>query len=191
MNGGANQIASEYARQRDASGASFLVSLLRASPATPDFPSPSIESRARKGRERRRSRTSRATPPPFRCRAPGTTSEIPALTGCSPTPTRPEECLLRRLEDDREGARAPTACPLPIRPHPDAEERPAREQHRVRRRKSSEHGEEREPEDGEHQRQLPPHRSAAVPAAAPPTRRNINVTVPNAPASALSTVKLR
>ena len=38
---------------------------------------------------------------------------------------------------------------------------------------------------------LRPHRSAAVPAAAPPTRRNINVTVPSAPASALSTVKLR
>ena len=38
---------------------------------------------------------------------------------------------------------------------------------------------------------LRPHRSAAVPAAAPPTSRNINVTVPSAPASALSTVKLR
>ena len=38
---------------------------------------------------------------------------------------------------------------------------------------------------------LRPHRSAAVPAAAPPISRNINVTVPSAPASALSTVKLR
>ena len=35
-----------------------------------------------------------------------------------------------------------------------------------------------------------PHRSAAVPAATPPTRRVIIVTVPRAPASALSTVKL-
>ena len=36
-----------------------------------------------------------------------------------------------------------------------------------------------------------PQRSAAVPAAAPPIRRNINVTVPSAPARALSMVKLR
>jgi hypothetical protein len=38
---------------------------------------------------------------------------------------------------------------------------------------------------------LRPHRSAAVPAAAPPTSRNINVTVPNAPANALFTEKWR
>ena len=36
-----------------------------------------------------------------------------------------------------------------------------------------------------------PQRSAAVPAAVPPTSRNMSVTVPSAPASALSTAKLR
>ncbi len=38
---------------------------------------------------------------------------------------------------------------------------------------------------------LRPMRSAIVPAAAPPTRRNMSVTVPSAPASVLSMVKLR
>jgi hypothetical protein len=38
---------------------------------------------------------------------------------------------------------------------------------------------------------LRPQRSAAVPVAMPPATRKIKVTVPSAPASALSTVKLR
>ena len=38
---------------------------------------------------------------------------------------------------------------------------------------------------------LRPQRSAAVPDAAPPISLNIRVTVPSAPASALSIVKLR
>ena len=38
---------------------------------------------------------------------------------------------------------------------------------------------------------LRPHRSAAVPAPMPPATRKISVIVPSAPASALSTVKLR
>ncbi len=38
---------------------------------------------------------------------------------------------------------------------------------------------------------LRPYLSAIVPATAPPTRRMMSVTVPSAPASARSTVKLR
>ncbi len=74
--------------------------------------------------------------------------------GRIPTPTRPEGSRLLRPEADRAGARAPAAYRLPIPPHPDAKQRAEGEQGGVGRRKPAEHGEDREPDDGEDERQL-------------------------------------
>src|SRR5262245_8097554 len=87
------------------------------------------------------------------------------------------------LEDERHPGR-------PLATHADAEQRTEPEQHRVRRR------EPLKPAKSENHRieimrgSRRPHRSAAVPARAPPTNLMKSVTVPSAPASARSIVKL-
>ena len=74
----------------------------------------------------------------------------------------------------------------PFAAHADPEQRAAREQHRVGRREPAEDVKSENQTMERMSGSFRPQRSAAVPAAAPPTRRNIRVTVPSAPASALS-----
>ena len=193
VNGGAKQIALEDARQRD-SGAACCRVVASLPHRQPHRTFSHLRSNPQHEKGRNGADPEHRPPGLVHLAAQHRIQGLKhqRLTGCSPTPMPPAGCPLRRLEDDRAGARAPAACPPPIRPPSRCRTAPGRRRapaYDVENPLSTVKSENQiiESTSGN----LRPHRSAAVPATAPPTRRNINVTVPSAPASALSTVKLR